>query len=186
MINNWENFIKSLSESLDTSNIKIEWTDSNDRYYGIFDIEDRSYRLDFKKIGDVYGYKFYSINKLNGKHFLSPDKTNLMKDGYKVLSMAKQGLIHFIETKSPNGIVFSAIDEDSKKVKVGSDFLTKRQHIYLMLLEQIPTMFPEYGYTIDTVLNNQIYQVFKNKLDNKEYTFKNIQLIVTDFINSLE
>lgn len=181
----YKKFIQGLSESLDTSNIKIRWIDKVNRLIGLFDVGNNTYQLDFNLTGDVWSYKFYLAKKVDSTIILSPDATGIETDKYKVLSMSKSGILYIIENKKPNAIIFSAINEtESKRIKIGEQELTKRQHIYLMLVEQIPELFPDYTYDIENIEGNQIYIVYKKELDNQSYTNSNIQKVISNYITN--
>ena len=97
--------------------------------------------------------------------------------------MAKKGIIYMIENKSPNAVVFSAANEiDSKKVKIDGIEMAKRQHIYQNLSQQITDFFPEYKYLIHQIGENQIYIIVKEKLENTEETYNNIQEVIESYL----
>jgi hypothetical protein len=68
-------FIEDLSESLDTSNIKIRWIDKPNKLIGLFIIDDNVYQLDFNRTGDVWSYKFYFVSKQGNEVELSTKPT---------------------------------------------------------------------------------------------------------------
>lgn len=179
-IEKYEEYLKSVEESLDTSNIDIKWIESNNRIIGLFEINNNTYQLDFKLVGNVWSYKFYIANKVDDIVELSPKATGLNKDAFKVLSVSKNGLIKMIESKSPDCVIFSATNEDSKITNGG---ISKRQHIYLMLLEQIPEIFPEYDYLVKNISNYQIYIIKKKNLKSSK-TFDNIRKIIDEYRKS--
>ena len=177
-------FLDSLSESLNTSSIDVKWIDRPNRLIGLFKVSENTYQLDFKLTGDSWSYKFYLAERVNNRIELSPNATGIYTDKYKVLATSKIGLIYLIENKSPNAVVFCALnEEESKKSKKGDRLLTKRQSIYLNMVEEIPVKYPDYTYDIKNINNNQIYIIYKKKLDNLEYTFDNIEKIIKDYIS---
>lgn len=182
-IHKFEFFFKNLSESLDITGIDIKWVDRPDRLIGLYNIRN-VYQLDFNLFGDSWSYKFYYVKKLDDKIEMSVDKTEFSYDRFKVLSMAKTGLKHFIELKKPNAIVFGASNEiNSKKVNIDGKEITKRQHIYQNMLLDLITFFSEYEYTISNTQLGQVYIIFKKNLDDTNETFENIDKIVKDYIN---
>jgi superfamily I DNA and RNA helicase len=132
--------------------------------------------LDFNRIGDSWSYKFYFIKTDSGKISLDVNKTGFNKDSFKVLSTAKSGLIKFIKEESPNALIFSAQSEE------GLD-ISKRMKIYQDILISSVGDFPEYNYKIENISGNQIYTLFKKKLDNPDETFNNIREIIENYIN---
>jgi hypothetical protein len=177
-------FLKNLSESLDTSNINIRWIDKDKRLIGLFQIDKNVYQLDFNLVGDSWSYKFYLVEKKNNEVSLSSNKTSINTDKYKVLSTSIKGLKYLIDSKSPNAIVFCAIDgDDVKKIEVDDKLLTKRQSIYLNMLENLPDLYPDYTYDIKNIDNNQIYIVYKKLLDESDKTFDNIEKIIMNYIS---
>jgi len=177
-------FLEKLSESLNTSNVEIKWIDKGNRLIGLFKIDKNTYQLDFNLVGDVWSYKFYIAKIKNNKIELSPSATGIDIDKYKVLSTSKRGLQYLIENKSPNAVVFCALnDDESKLVKKNNQILTKRQSIYLNMLEEVPKKFIDYTYDIQNIKNNQIYIIRKIKLDDIDYTSDNIEKIISDYIN---
>jgi len=180
----YNNFFKNLSESLNTSDINIKWIDKTNRLIGLFKVNENTYQLDFKLTGDTWSYKFYLAEKTENGIELSPSATGIDTDKYKVLSTSKRGLIYLIENKKPNAIVFCALNEDDvKKTKLDDSLLTKRQSIYLNMLEEIPNKYMDYTYDVQNINDNQIYIVRKKNLDNPEYTSDNIEKIIIDYIN---
>lgn len=184
----YSKFLKDLSESLDTSNVDIKWIDNTDRLIGLFKVGENTYQLDFKLTGDAWSYKFYLAKKeVNNKIELSPNATGIDTDKYVVLSTSKRGIIYLIENKSPNAIVFCALSEDEmKKTKKDDKLLTKRQSIYLNMVEQIPEKYINYTYNIDNINNNQIYVIYKLNLDDLDYTFDNVEKIINDYITDFD
>jgi hypothetical protein len=69
------------------------------------------------------------------------------------------------------------------KIEVGDKLLTKRQSIYLNMLENLPDLYPDYTYDIKNIDNNQIYVVYKKLLDESDRTFDNIEKIIMDYIS---
>jgi hypothetical protein len=179
-------FIDKLSESLDTSDIDIKWIDKPDRAVGLYVIGKNTYQLDFNRFGDAWSYKFYHVAKVDGKFIFSPNVTGISSDRFKVMSMSKKGLAYILENRKPNAIVFSALNEDdSKKTKVNGSEITKRQHIYQMMLFDLPENFPDYTYKIQDTKICQIYTIFKNSLVNKKETYGNIENIIQNYLDNL-
>jgi len=169
-LNKYEKFLSNIEESLD-SNIEIKWIDKSDRHIGLFSINNNTYQLDFNLIGDSWSYKFYFVNYK--KEFIELDvkMTNFKYESFKVLATAKKGLSYFIKEKNPNAVVFFASNE------------SKRQHIYQQILLTNIDKFPNYSYRIDTILDNQIYVLYKKDLSDTKYTFGNVQNIIETYIN---
>jgi hypothetical protein len=180
-IEKYEEYLKSIEESLDTSDIEVKWIENTNRIIGLFTVNDNTYQLDFKLFGNVWSYKFYIANKVDDIIDLSPKATGFNKDVFKVLAVSKNGLIHMIENNSPDCIIFSATNDDSRITNINGEELSKRQHIYLMLLEQIPKIFPDYDYIVKNISNYQIYIIKKKNLKGEE-TFENIKKVISEFI----
>jgi hypothetical protein len=174
-IKKYEKYLNKLKESFD-SDIDVNWIKKENRLIGLFKIDDRLYQLDFNRIGDSWSYKFYFIKKENDEIVLDINKTGFSKDNFKVLSTAKRGLIKFLNDESPNALVFSAQSEE------GVD-ISKRMKIYQDMLISSADSFPEYNYKIENISGNQIYTLFKKKLDNPDETFNNIRDIIENYIN---
>ena len=89
-----------------------------------------------------------------------------------------------VENKNPNDVIFSAANEiESKnKVKINDFELTKRQHIYQKLSQQITDYFSDYKYIINSVGEDQIYIILKKELINPENTYKNIKEIIEKYL----
>ncbi len=175
-------FLENLKESLDTSDINIKWIDQENRLIGLFMVNANTYQLDFNLTGDTWSYKFYLAKRVNNKIELSPNASGIDTDRYKVLATSKKGLSYLIENKKPNAVVFCALDEDDvKRTEIDGSLLTKRQSIYLNMLEDIPNKYDDYTYEVQDIDKNQIYVVRKKKLDNPDYTLNNIQ----DYIISM-
>ena len=177
-------FLKNTSESLDTSDIEIKWVDNPTRLVGLFKIGSNVYQLDFNLIGDSWSYKFYYVKEDGNDFILSIDKTGIDTDKFKVISVAKKGLIYMLENKNPNAVIFSAANEiESKnKVKINNFELTKRQHIYQKLSQQITDYFSDYKYIINLVGEDQIYIILKKELINPENTYENIKEIIEKYL----
>jgi hypothetical protein len=170
MLSNYENFLSNIKESLD-SNIDITWIDKENKYTGLFSINNNIYQLDFNLVGDSWSYKFYYVSYKNQSFELDVKMTNFKYESFKVLATAKKGLSFFIKEKNPNAVVFFASNE------------SKRQHIYQQILLTNIDKFPEYLYRIDTMLDNQIYVLYKKDLSDSAYTFSNIENIIETYIN---
>ena len=171
-------FLKKISESLDTSDIEIKWLNNPTHLVGLFKIGLNVYQLDFNLIGDTWSYKFYYVKNDGNDFILSIDKTGIDTDRFKVMSVAKKGLIYMIENKNPNAVIFSAANEiESKKIIVNDIELTKRQHIYQKLSQQITDYFIDYKYLIDSVGEDQIYIILKKELSNE-----NIKEIIEKYL----
>jgi hypothetical protein len=171
----YEKYLNELKESFN-SNIDVNWIRKENRLIGLFKIDDNLYQLDFNRIGDSWSYKFYFIKTDNGKITLDVNKTGFNKDSFKVLSTAKKGLIKFLKEESPNALIFSAQSEE------GVD-ISKRMKIYQDMLVSSVNEFTEYNYKIENISGNQIYTLFKKKLDNPDETFNNIKNIIENYIN---
>jgi hypothetical protein len=183
-LNKYEGFISSLKETLN-SDIQIKWVEKQNQFIGLFNIGNNTYQLDFNLYGDSWSYKFYFVSYNSGIIELDTKMTNIKYESFKVLSTAKKGLIYFIDKVSPNAVVFFASNESGvKKTKASNDTLiTKRQHIYQQILLNTISEYPDYSYRIDTIMDNQIYVLYKKDLIDKEHTFDNIQNIIESYID---
>lgn len=183
-LNKYEKFLSNLTESLN-SDIQIKWIEKENQFIGLFNIGDNTYQLDFNLYQDSWSYKFYFVSYNNGIIELDTKMTNIKYESFKVLSTAKKGLVYFIDKISPNAVVFFASNEFGVKNTKTSDntLLTKRQHIYQQILLNTIGEYPDYSYRIDTIVDNQIYILYKKDLIDKEYTFDNIQTIIETYIS---
>jgi hypothetical protein len=171
----YKNYLDDLKESFN-SDINVNWIEKDNRIIGLFKIDNNVYQLDFNRVGDSWSYKFYFVKSINGEIVLDVGKTGFNKDSFKVLSTAKKGLIKFIKDKSPNALVFSAQSEEGEDI-------SKRMKIYQEMLISSIENFSEYNYNIENISGNQIYTIFKKKLNNPDITFNNIKDIIENYIN---
>jgi len=118
-IKKFDDYLNKLDEALN-SNININWIETNTTLIGEFEVNDSKYEIECKKqISNNWTFSFFYLDD-NGDYISS-----MKNDGinmYKVLSAIKTGFYYLYDAKSPNSIIFSAIDDSNTRKRLYTSF----------------------------------------------------------------
>lgn len=168
-VDKFDEFLNSLFESYD-SHVDIKWIDKDNKLIGLFSVEGRVYQITcINKGGNVWTYKFHIYDTI--KNGFSPELTNFNTGKMSVLSTIRRGMDYLINTKSPNAIIFGALDESESRKK-----------LYWIYSSEIVREY-EYERITQNQNNKQIFILYK-KID-KNYLLTIVKNIIEETINEI-
>lgn len=156
MIKTFDDFWYHFNEAFNNP-VHIKWIDKEVELIGLFIVNNKVYNILCKDVGDnIWTFKFYHF--IDNK--LSPELTNDYKNSFKVLPTIKNAFEYLVSEKSPNSIIFGALDESEGRKKLYSSFSVDFSKKY------------NYEYTTNKIDNKQIFILSKDI--DKEILFKKV------------
>lgn len=153
LLKKFDEYFNSISEALNNP-IDIDWKENdNIQMIGYFEINDSIYKIESKRqIGNNWSFSFYYLNDGRWETQLKNDSKNT----FRVLATIKKSIYHLFDSKTPNSIIFSAIDNNDT-----------RKRLYLGFCNEFCRN------TNWTISNNgtedhQLYLLFNNNLDEQD------------------
>jgi hypothetical protein len=114
LINRFNDYFDKIEEALN-SPVNINWTEVEDDLIGLFEVDDNKFKIEcLKQIGNNYTYSF-SIFR-DGKW--SYQLANLDRGGFIVLATIMIGLEYLYNKRTPNSIMFSAVDNNDTRKRL--------------------------------------------------------------------
>jgi len=164
------NFIKKMDEYFEMlleafqNPVKINWVDKPNHLIGLFQVGTNIYQIDcLEKGNNIWKYDFYFYKDKE----MSPNMTNLESDKYKVLPTVKEGLYYLHTLKTPDAVVFGALDSSRGRKKLyesfSKDFAKEKNYEFYTKVEN----------------DKQIFVIYKDYID-KEYLFETIKKVVDE------
>ncbi len=166
---NNKKFIKKvdeLFEALDNP-VEIKWIKKSLEWIGLFSVNNNVYQINIEdKLGDdIWRFKFYHYNN----HVLSPEKTGLNSDVWRVLPTIKVAFEEFLKEK-PIGIIFGASGDSIGRKKIYHSFMKEMSKKFNLT---------EY-YKVSE--GKALYCLYQSKVD-KDVLYKNIRNIIDEEFN---
>jgi hypothetical protein len=160
-----DDYFKMVSEALKNP-LDIRWIDKGSNLVGLFAAYNHVYQINCVDKGyNIWKYDFYLYDQ--GKNEFSPELTGYEKDKYRVLPTVELGVNYLYKLKSPDAIVFGAVDQSRGRKGLYDSFCKK--------------FSKEVGYEYSTNVSEgkQIFVLFKREID-REVLISKVMEIVQD------
>jgi len=154
-----------LAEALNNP-LPINWQTNNNSYIGEFIINNNTYVIDCKDLGDDVW--FFSFDYIGLNNIRSNALTYNNKDVYRILPTIKEAFEHLYNTKNPNCIIFAIFDDSTGRRKIYDRFANEFSYNHkLNLLNKESN-------------GKHIYSIYNNKIDKEYMSFVILKLIQRD------
>jgi len=114
LIKRFNDYFDKIEEAFNTPAI-VEWQENDEALIGYFEVEQNKFRIEcLKQIGNNYSYGFAIFRDNNWSYQLA----NLDNGGFSVLATIKEGLEYLYNKRTPNAILFSAVDNNTTRKRL--------------------------------------------------------------------
>jgi len=114
LIKRFNDYFDKIEEALNTP-AEINWQEGQEALIGFFEVDGNKYRIEcLKQIGNNYSYSFAIFKDGNWSYEL----TNIGRSGFSVLATITVGLEHLYQKRTPNSIMFSAVDNNDTRKRL--------------------------------------------------------------------
>jgi hypothetical protein len=147
--NDLDIFWKEINESYENPE-SIRWIENENKLIGLFIVNNEIYKIECDLYDhDIWTYKFMKYDTISGQFIMYLIGDIGFKDKMTILGTIRKGMEYIIIEKSPNSLIFSALDDS-----VG------RKKLYERFSEEIVN---KYGFKYKTSLQNdkQIFILYK-------------------------
>jgi len=149
--------------------VEIKWIDKKDHLIGLFTVNESVYQIDCKEYGNkIWKYDFFIVSIGKEGPTLNPNLTNYERDKYRVLPTIRSGMEHLYDLKSPDAIIYGALDDSKGRKKLYESFSkefskTKNWEFYTKV-EKDKQIFVMYDGSIDM---EYLFQTIKKAVYDK-------------------
>ena len=147
-----DKFWKDINESYENPE-SIRWIEKSNKLIGLFIVNNEIYKIEYDLYNhNIWTYKFMKYDIISGQFIMYLIGNVDVKDKMKILGTIRKGMEYLIIEKSPNSLIFSALDDSGGRKK-----------LYERFSEEIVN---KYGFKYKTSLqnDNQIFILYK-KID---------------------
>ena len=148
--NELDKFWKEVNESYESPE-SIRWVENINKLIGLFIVNNEIYKIECESYkNNIWLYKFMKYDINSGQFMMNLIGNIDFKDKMTIIGTIRRGMEHLIIEKSPNSLIFSALDDSDGRKK-----------LYDRFSEEIVN---KYGFKYKSSLQNdkQIYILYKN------------------------